>query len=133
MITEQYSLKPGYKYDPLDLRKYKVTESHIKSASRNVANFYRDQNNLIDSFLTDMECNVEEKNEIDFVEYKIAMYTSAVANVMLFGVQLAAAILTGSLALFATTLDAFMDVASTVVLIVTGRVAANSVISHFNH
>lgn len=62
--------------------------------------------------------------ETEVREYKIALYASLVANAVLFVLQLTSAILSGSLALFATAADAFMDLASTLVLIVAGRMSS---------
>jgi cation diffusion facilitator family transporter len=52
------------------------------------------------------------------------MYGSLAANIFLFVCQLTAAILSGSLVFFATTADAFMDLASSSVLIYTGILAS---------
>jgi divalent metal cation (Fe/Co/Zn/Cd) transporter len=54
------------------------------------------------------------------------MFISLSANILLFVAQLTAALLSGSLTLFATTLDAFMDLASIFVLIFAGKLAASS-------
>lgn len=57
------------------------------------------------------------------VQLKIAVYGSVVANVALFGLQLAAAILSGSLSIFATMADAFMDLLSSMILLWATRQA----------
>ena len=108
--------------DPLNLKKFKVDLGLLKSSELRA--FYKEQNDLIDSFLANPE-DEDDRNEIDVPEYKIAMYGSFSANVVLFSLQLTAAILSKSLALLATTLDAFMDLASGIVLLYTGRLAAS--------
>ena len=100
--------------DPLDLKRFKTTETNRKTRK-----FYQKQNELIDSFLEP----AGTKEEVVTLEYKIALYSSMVANISLFCLQLTAAITTGSLALYATTLDAFMDIASNTVLILTSKLA----------
>jgi cation diffusion facilitator family transporter len=98
--------------DPLGLSKYKTTQTTPKTRS-----FYQNQNDLIDSFLR------KQKDIPVTIEYKIALYSSMFANVLLFFLQLVTAFMTGSLALYATTLDAFMDIASNTVLILTSKIA----------
>ncbi|KAJ3351452.1 hypothetical protein HDU91_006123 [Kappamyces sp. JEL0680] len=109
--------------DPLQLKSYIVSAETLKELSgkkkgKDLVEFYTNQNDLIGSFLSRPEG--DNRNEVELPEYKIAMYMSLSANVFLFGGQLTAAILSGSLALFATTLDAFMDLASNLVLLYTG-------------
>jgi cation diffusion facilitator family transporter len=55
---------------------------------------------------------------------KFAVYASSTVNFCLIVIQLYAAISTGSLSLFATAADAFMDLVSSVVMLVTSRMAA---------
>ena len=55
---------------------------------------------------------------------KFAVNASFVVNFFLFVIQLYAAISTGSLSLFATAADAFMDLVSSVVMLITSRMAA---------
>lgn len=107
--------------DPLNLLGYKVD---VSSKPKNVMSFYEAQNELIDSFLADPE-DEDDRDETEMIEYKLAMYGSFAVNICLFSVQLTAAILSKSLALLATTLDSFMDLASNMVLIYTGRLAAS--------
>lgn len=57
---------------------------------------------------------------------KIAIYGSVVANIILFALQLAAAVTSGSLSIFSTMADAFMDLLSSIVLMWTARLAAKS-------
>jgi divalent metal cation (Fe/Co/Zn/Cd) transporter len=57
-------------------------------------------------------------------QLKIAVYGSVLANVVLFVLQLIAAISSGSLSIFATMADAFMDLLSSAVLLWATRQAA---------
>jgi divalent metal cation (Fe/Co/Zn/Cd) transporter len=57
---------------------------------------------------------------------KIAIYGSVVANVILFALQLVAAVTSGSLSIFSTMADAFMDLLSSVVLLWASRQAAKT-------
>ena len=55
---------------------------------------------------------------------KFAVNASFVVNFCLFIIQMYAAISTGSLSLFATAADAFMDLVSSFVMLITSRMAA---------
>lgn len=55
---------------------------------------------------------------------KIAIYGSVAANILLFALQLVAAVTSGSLSIFSTMADAFMDLLSSVVLMWASRQAA---------
>lgn len=113
--------------DPLCLApfiktRYELQELAKKPNGKNIADFYRAQNDLIHSFLNTDTSFIRDETQTR--EYSIAMFGSLAANCLLFVVQLTAAILSGSLALFATTADAFMDLASNVVLIGAGKLAS---------
>lgn len=54
---------------------------------------------------------------------KIAVDGSMAVNIILFGLQLYAAISSGSLSLFATMADSFMDLLSNSILLFAGRAA----------
>jgi divalent metal cation (Fe/Co/Zn/Cd) transporter len=54
---------------------------------------------------------------------KIAVNGSVIVNVVLFGLQLYAAISSGSLSLFATMADSFMDLLSNSILLFAGKAA----------
>ncbi|KAI8818587.1 cation efflux family-domain-containing protein [Fimicolochytrium jonesii] len=116
----------GGESDPLLLRQRKVSDSELenlsKSGKRKLSKFYEKQNELIDDLLRPPDV-VEEGEERRLLKLKIAVYGSVVANVCLFALQLVAAVLSGSLALFATTADAFMDLASSLVLVFAGKAA----------
>ncbi|KAI8331843.1 cation efflux protein [Chlamydoabsidia padenii] len=66
----------------------------------------------------------QDEQEKQLLKLKIAIYGSVVANVVLFALQLTAAITSGSLSIFATMADAFMDLLSSVVLMWTSRQAS---------
>ena len=111
--------------DPLNLKSYIKPTSFIhkiRQSNKKLAEFYKHQNDLINLLLTPPGLPSQE-NEQSLMEYKIAMFGSLGANICLFMLQLIAAILSGSLVLFATTADAFMDVTSSLVLIFFGRLA----------
>jgi divalent metal cation (Fe/Co/Zn/Cd) transporter len=93
---------------------------------RRMKKFYTRQNALIDQFL---ESGDEERlAALDTLEngpkVKFAVNASFIVNFFLFVIQLYAAISTGSLSLFATAADAFMDLVSSVVMLITSRMAA---------
>jgi len=115
--------------DPLLLQHIKKSEEDIKlirknGGSRGVQKFYREQNNLIDEMLGPLNPESAEEEEKRLLKLKIAVYGSVLANIALFALQLAAALLSGSLSIFATMADAFMDLLSSVILLWATRQAA---------
>ncbi|KAI4934097.1 hypothetical protein J4E86_011479 [Alternaria arbusti] len=120
--------------DPLDLRKHvrdDVTQKQMKSdyplaKPRHMKKFYTRQNALIDQFL--QSGDEERLAALDMVEngpkVRFAVNASFIVNFCLFIIQMYAAISTGSLSLFATAADAFMDLVSSVVMLITSRMAA---------
>jgi uncharacterized membrane protein YgdD (TMEM256/DUF423 family) len=94
--------------------------------SNSVKKFYTRQNALIDQFL--QSGDEERLAALDTIEngpkVRFAVNASFVVNFCLFVIQLYAAISTGSLSLFATAADAFMDLVSSVVMLITSRMAA---------
>ncbi|KAF9432351.1 hypothetical protein BGZ76_010932 [Entomortierella beljakovae] len=103
--------------DPMSLASKRMTEDQIAaihSSKKKVKEFYREQNELITDLLDPPEgregaAELEKKNQL---KLKIAIYGSVGVNVMLFLLQLYAAISSKSLALFATMADSFMDLLS---------------------
>jgi hypothetical protein len=81
---------------------------------------------LIDQFL--QSGDEERLAALDHLEngpkVKFAVNASFVVNFFLFIIQMYAAISTGSLSLFATAADAFMDLVSSCVMLITSRMAA---------
>ncbi|KAF2179071.1 hypothetical protein K469DRAFT_754138 [Zopfia rhizophila CBS 207.26] len=120
--------------DPLDLgrhRRSNVSQRQMKidhpaANKRHMKKFYTRQNALIDQFL--QSGDEERLAAIDAMEngpkVKFAVNASFTVNLCLFVIQLYAAISTGSLSLFATAADAFMDLVSSVVMLTTSRMAA---------
>ena len=104
--------------DPLGLSQHKrevdkaeLRSQHKRRTAKRLNKFYNQQNELIDQFLNS---NDEERLAVlDNIKYgprvKFAIYSSFAVNCGLFVIQLTAAILTGSLSLFATTADAFVS------------------------
>ncbi|KAF2452712.1 hypothetical protein BDY21DRAFT_358140 [Lineolata rhizophorae] len=99
--------------------------SHPKGNKRKLRKFYSRQNELIDAFLgAEDEERAQALDDIkNGPKVKFAVNASFVVNFCLFVIQLYAAISTGSLALFATAADAFMDLVSSCVMLVTSRMA----------
>ncbi|KAF2280502.1 uncharacterized protein EI97DRAFT_411823 [Westerdykella ornata] len=120
--------------DPLDLgrhRRSNVTRKqmkldHPKAKEKHMKKFYTRQNALIDQFL--QSGDEERLAALDLQEngpkVRFAVNASFAVNFCLFVIQLYAAISTGSLSLFATAADAFMDLVSSVVMLVTSRMAS---------
>lgn len=89
-----------------------------------VERFYNQQNETIERLLKPVEEHVADaKHEYgeDELKYKIAVWGSFIANVVLCGLQLYGAIASGSLSLFTTMADAIFDPMSNVTLIITNR------------
>ncbi|KAG0166010.1 hypothetical protein DFQ30_007692 [Apophysomyces sp. BC1015] len=115
--------------DPLLLKSRRKSKDDLdrivkNGASRKVQQFYHEQNNLIDDMLGPLDPEDAETKEKQLLKLKIAIYGSVFANVILFALQLVAAITSGSLSIFATMADSFMDLLSSVVLMWTARQAA---------
>jgi hypothetical protein len=120
--------------DPLDLGRHRregVTQKQMKvdhpsAKPKHMKKFYTRQNALIDQFL--QSGDEERLAALDHLEngpkVRFAVNASFVVNFCLFVIQLYAAVSTGSLSLFATAADAFMDLVSSVVMLVTSRMAA---------
>lgn len=89
-----------------------------------VERFYNQQNETIERLLKSVEEHVadakQEQGE-DELKYKIAVWGSFIANVILCGLQLYGAISSNSLSLFTTMADAIFDPMSNVTLIITNR------------
>ncbi|KAF2840296.1 hypothetical protein M501DRAFT_1023575 [Patellaria atrata CBS 101060] len=119
--------------DPLSLGQHKredvshgqIKLDHPKANPKKIKKFYTRQNELIDQFL--QSSDEEHLHALDTVKngpkVKLAVNASFVVNFCLFIIQLYAAIATGSLALFATAADAFMDLVSSFVMLITSRMA----------
>jgi hypothetical protein len=120
--------------DPLDLGKHRregvsqrqMKADHPLAKPKHMKKFYTRQNALIDQFL--QSGDEERLAALDHLEngpnVRFAVNASFVVNFCLFIIQLYAAVSTGSLSLFATAADAFMDLVSSVVMLVTSRMAS---------
>ncbi|KAI8054058.1 hypothetical protein BDF22DRAFT_682750 [Syncephalis plumigaleata] len=119
--------------DPLGLRRGIKSEAEIKrlcnsriASKRRLGEFYKEQNELIEELLRPIGLSEEEQREValDGRRVQVAIYGSVMANIILFLLQLYAAIDSRSLSLFATMADAFMDLLSSVVLMLAGHEAS---------
>ncbi|KAL9560196.1 hypothetical protein MBANPS3_000048 [Mucor bainieri] len=129
-VEEESSVPSSAFKDPLLLKPKIQTDHFIKKdlkGQKKLQAFYRNQNEMIETMLSalDPATDVEEQ-ERQLLKLKIAIYGSVVANVILFALQLAAAVTSGSLSIFSTMADAFMDLLSSIVLMWTARLAAKS-------
>ncbi|KAF2663301.1 hypothetical protein BT63DRAFT_380211 [Microthyrium microscopicum] len=119
--------------DPLELARHRranvsrkqMAIDHPSGNKRKLKKFYSRQNDLIDQFLnsSDEERLAVLDAEKNGPRVKIAVYGSSGVNLFLFVIQLYAAISTGSLSLFATAADAFMDLVSSAVMLFTSRLS----------
>ncbi|EGC33547.1 hypothetical protein DICPUDRAFT_36533 [Dictyostelium purpureum] len=94
----------------------------MKTSSKKSRAFYKKQNELINDILEpiNIKDNKDDDDEEDF-KVKIAINGSLLVNIVLFCLQITAAIITGSRALIATAVDAFMDLLSGFILFMTAR------------
>ncbi|KAM4064808.1 cation efflux family protein [Hirsutella rhossiliensis] len=91
---------------------------------RKLRGFYENQNAVIERMLKSVEehrADARQEQGDDQLKYRIAVYGSFAANVVLAGLQLYAAITSGSLSLFTTMADAIFDPLSTMTLILSSR------------
>ncbi|KAI0540584.1 cation efflux family-domain-containing protein [Xylaria digitata] len=132
-LHDQHGAEPD-PADPLDLGRHRrsdVTRRQLKSDYPNgdqgkLKKFYTQQNQLIDQFLgaEDEERLQVEEDARMAPRIKFAVNASFAVNFGLFVIQVYAAASTGSLSLFATAADAFVDLVSSFVIWITSRVAA---------
>jgi len=100
----------------------KKSDDEIKGMrNRKQQQFYERQNSLIDQFVTPFAKFSEEDANASDVRVKIAINASLAVNILLFCMQIVAAILSNSLALIATSVDSFMDLLSGFILFMTDR------------
>jgi cation diffusion facilitator family transporter len=92
--------------------------------ARKLEGFYESQNERIELLLKPVDNHRAEAKKAageDQLQYKIAVYGSFAANVILAGLQIYAAVSSGSLSLITTMADAIFDPMSNVTLIVANR------------
>ncbi|KAK2612905.1 hypothetical protein QQS21_001016 [Conoideocrella luteorostrata] len=95
-----------------------------KRDARKVRGFYENQNAAIERMLKSVEehrAEARQEQGDDQLKYRIALYGSLAANIILTALQLYAAISSGSLSLFTTMADAIFDPLSTLALIFSNR------------
>jgi divalent metal cation (Fe/Co/Zn/Cd) transporter len=93
-------------------------------ASRQLQGFYKTQNENIERMLKPVEEHVRaarELNSNNALRYRIAVYGSFAANVVLSVLQLYGAISSGSLSLFTTMADAIFDPCSNLTLLLCNK------------
>ncbi|CAO3619612.1 unnamed protein product [Mucor hiemalis] len=115
--------------DPLSLKEKKITHDYIHNqlkGQKKLQKFYLNQNEMIDAMLTALDEADEEEEQRQLLKLKIAIYGSVIANVILFALQLVAAVTSGSLSIFSTMADAFMDLLSSVVLMWAAKQASKT-------
>jgi len=116
-IHKTYSPEPLP--DPLHLTDQKKSEEELQGTGKKVYKFYQAQNELIDAMLAPVVPMKEEDVQRQDLKVNIAIYGTAAASILLFCLELAAALLSGSLAIFATMSDGFMDLLSSAIIIST--------------
>ncbi|KAF2076699.1 hypothetical protein CYY_002012 [Polysphondylium violaceum] len=99
----------------------RVNDEEIKYKNKKQRKFYQKQNELIDQILTPLTEKKDDEEEEEDFKVKVAINGSLLVNIVLFAMQCSAAIITGSLTLLATTVDAFMDLLSGFILFMTDR------------
>lgn len=95
-----------------------------KSDAKKLRGFYENQNAVIERMLKPVEEHVAEARQEqgdDLLKFRIAVYGSLAANIVLTALQLFAAISSGSLSLFTTMADAIFDPLSNIALILSNR------------
>lgn len=98
-----------------------------RSQLKQLQGFYETQNKNIERLLTPVEEHVRAARELNTqhqLKYKIAVYGSFAANVVLSIVQMYGAISSGSLSLFTTMADAIFDPASNLTLMLCHKAVA---------
>ncbi|EED21323.1 cation diffusion facilitator 1 [Talaromyces stipitatus ATCC 10500] len=94
------------------------------TSSGKLQEFYQVQNENIERFLTPVEEHVraaKELNSSNQLKFKIAVWGSFAANVVLSVIQIYGAIASGSLSLFTTMADAIFDPMSNITLLLSNK------------
>jgi cation diffusion facilitator family transporter len=126
--------------DPFHLRQCRKDDEEVKrlkssrkSNKRKLGLFYEQQNKLIDDLLKPIGLSRDEEREAASASRRalLAVYGSMAVNIMLFLMQLGAAIASGSLALFATMADSFMDLLSGAILTLASHEATKENIQKY--
>ncbi|KAL8780111.1 MAG: hypothetical protein Q9194_001081 [Teloschistes cf. exilis] len=92
--------------------------------AKKIINFYESQNDNIERWLRPVDEHIQiakDFNNQNKLKFKIAVQGSFAANILLAGLQIFAAVSSGSLSLFTTMADAVFDPMSNITLIVCNR------------
>lgn len=95
-----------------------------KRDARKLRGFYENQNATIERMLKSVEEHRDEARQEagdDQFKFRVAVWGSFVANILLAGLQLYAAVSSGSLSLFTTMADSIFDPLSNLTLILSNR------------
>ncbi|KAL8656710.1 MAG: hypothetical protein Q9210_000051 [Variospora velana] len=101
-----------------------ITTNKAAAKAKNLQHFYEAQNDNIQRWLRPVDEHIrlaKQFNGENQLKFKIAVHGSFAANVILAGLQIFAAVYSGSLSLFTTMADAIFDPMSNVTLIVCNR------------
>lgn len=101
-----------------------LTKSKDAVRTRRLQGFYEDQNENIERLLKPVDEHVREAKEFNadnLLKFKIAVWGSFGANLMLVVLQLYGAISSGSLSLFTTMADAIFDPMSNLTLLLSNK------------
>ncbi|KAH6626396.1 cation efflux family-domain-containing protein [Chaetomium sp. MPI-SDFR-AT-0129] len=107
-----------------NLARYLKPFGRNTTKARRLEGFYQAQNETIERLLksVDEHCaDARQEQGDDHLKFKIAIWGSLAANIILTALQLYAAISSGSLSLFTTMADAIFDPLSNITLILTNR------------
>lgn len=131
--SDPFGLSSSYKTDS-DLEQIKANSSRKRDGSklnpapkrdaRKVRGFYKNQNAAIERMLKSVEehrAEARQEHGEDQLKFKIAIWGSFAANVILAILQLYAAISSGSLSLITSMADAVFDPLSNLTLILSNR------------
>lgn len=139
--SDPYGLSLAYKTDS-DIAQIKANTSRkrdneasgytprlptLRSNARKIQGFYENQNAAIERMLKSVEehrADARQEAGDDQLKFRIAVWGSLVANIILSGLQLYAAISSGSLSLFTTMADSVFDPLSNLTLILSNRAIA---------
>ncbi|KAI4242332.1 MAG: hypothetical protein L6R40_004061 [Gallowayella cf. fulva] len=101
-----------------------ITTNKAATRAKKLESFYKTQNANIDRWLRPVDEHIRLAKQFDGenqLKFKIAVNGSFAANVFLAGLQIFAAVFSGSLSLFTTMADAIFDPLSNITLIVCAR------------
>ncbi|KAL8927288.1 MAG: hypothetical protein Q9208_002465 [Pyrenodesmia sp. 3 TL-2023] len=101
-----------------------ITTNKAATKARKLQNFYEAQNENIERWLRPVDEHIRLAKQFDgenHLKFQIAVQGSFAANVILAGLQIFAAVYSGSLSLFTTMADAIFDPMSNLTLIACNR------------